>query len=143
MVTTLRRQFTTFLAEHRTGILCLSEPAASSWAMPVRYVNRDLTVVCLLPRWSEIAFRLECSHMVTLIVPSSDNSNEHWLSCFGAARLGMMSEWHALWACPGITHAMTDLYEVIEIAPKRLDLFDQRLGWGHRTNLDCEQETTA
>src|SRR4051794_28638842 len=128
MVDRLRDQFVTFLGAHQIGVLSLSD-RGDAWAMPVRYTSRALTVACLLPRWAEISFRLESSPGVLLTVPSAA-AEHHWLGYQGSALVRTLAEWPALHPDAPTALSPDDLYQVLELAPRRLELIDERHGWG-------------
>ena len=81
-------------------------------------------------------FRLEGCAEVLLVVPSAGAGDRHWLACRGHARLGALADWPDLRPAAPVPLAADELFQVVEIVPTRLDLIDDREGWGRRENLD-------
>ncbi len=130
----LRHRLTTFLAAHEVGVLALGGEDAT-WAMPVTYRSQGLAVTCLVPRWAEIDIRLVANADALLVVPAVPGNAGHWLACRGTAQLCPSGTWPSLH--PTLpTLIQPTLYDVVELTLSRLDLVDERSGWGRRENLD-------
>mgnify|MGYP000489325127 CR=1 FL=1 len=58
MLDELRDHMAAYLAHHRVCILSTGD-VRGVWAMPVQYRSRGLEAECLVPRWTDVAYRLE------------------------------------------------------------------------------------
>ncbi|MBM4460102.1 MAG: pyridoxamine 5'-phosphate oxidase family protein [Chloroflexi bacterium] len=142
----LRAQMAAFLAGHDVGILS-TNGARGAWAMPVRYLSRDLEVECLLPRWADVAYHLEQDPHVLLVVQDCPSSTApplvrgsemglRWLQIQGIARPVAAPDWVGLlptWTSatpPGV------LYLAVRVTPRCIDLFDESRGWGARETVE-------
>lgn len=121
-------QFAQHLARFDVGVLYV--PGAS--LLPVRYRSQRLAVECLIPRWSDLAYALEEQPVATLITPAGDPVS--WLQYQGLARLSDTPDWDELLQDSRLPLPVG--YLRIAIQPKRLDLFDERRGWGFRETLE-------
>lgn len=120
------------LASRQVAVLSLAA-AGGPEAMPVRYRSQGLTVDCLVPRWSDLAYYLQGEAQVLLVVLTDPGHDGRWLRCRGTARPLAAPDWAAL--LPGIPDP-SDLYLAVRVQPSRLDLIDQARGWGARETLD-------
>lgn len=120
MIDKLRDQIIRELAAHSVGVLTLATPAGPL-AMPVRYQPRGLEVDCLLPRWSDVAYHLEQPGPVMLVVLVPPGDEQRWLRYEGVCQPPAGTD---------------DLYQAVTIRPVRIDLIDQRKGWGARETLE-------
>lgn len=123
----LRQHITEFLAAHSVGLLC-GTGLQGAWALPVRYQNDRLKVVCWLPRWADALYYLEQDpHVLLLVVDSplpEGSKGLCWLHYDGLAEMA-------------VTEAGVDeLYQTVHLTPRRIELFDERKGWGVRETLD-------
>jgi len=136
-----------FLAGHQVGILSATG-SEGVWVMPVRcrlLPGRDLAVACLLPAWADAAYFLEQAPHVLLVIndpPQSPLPGETaggalcWLQIRGRADPVAAPDW-TLWPARGTSTVPPDaLYRVVRVTPARLDLFDERWGWGVRETLE-------
>ncbi|MFQ5858012.1 MAG: hypothetical protein ACE5LU_20605 [Anaerolineae bacterium] len=122
------------------------------WAIPVRYRSRGLEVECLVPRWADVAYHLEqdpgacperCpepvegpSRRVLLVVQACYAAGLRWLQVQGIARPVVAPDWRGL--LPGWSSAVPpdDVYLVVHVTPRRIDLFDESLDRGMRETLE-------
>jgi hypothetical protein len=122
-------QFAQHLARFDVGVLYVAGAAP----LPVRYRSQHLAVECLLPRWSDLAYALEERPIATLIIPGAGDA-VCWLQYQGRARVGDVLGWDEFLRDDRLQ--LTTGYLRIVIQPKRLDLFDERRGWGARETLE-------
>lgn len=121
MLDRLRDQIAQELAAQSVGVLTLATPEGPL-AMPVRCQAQRLQVECVLPRWSDLAYHLEQSSRVLLVLLLPSEGEPRWLRYEGIGR-----------PIP----AKTGLYQAVQIDPIRIDLIDPRQGWGARETLEC------
>ena len=69
-----------------------------------------------------------------LIVPAADP--RRWLRYRGAPRPADQSAWVGPWPDHLTLRQADERWLVVALAPQRLDLFDERRGWGARETLD-------
>ncbi len=130
----LRHRLANFLATHEVGVLVLGG-ADAAWGMPVLYRSQGLAVACLVPRWAEVDVRLAADTGALLIVSATPGDNGRWLACRGTAHVLPPGAWPD--ASPSTTQTVpAALYDVVGLTLHRLDLVDERAGWGRRENLD-------
>ena len=124
----LRDRFTRYLSDHQMGILSTTG-GGNAWAMPIRYYSQGLSLTCLIPRWADIAYHLEQNPTVLVIIPTDESC---WLQYLATAQLADPQ------ALAEILPAMTldARYVVAYLTPQRLDLIDERRGWGSRETLE-------
>ena len=142
MIEELRDRIASYLAHHRVCVLSLIG-AQEVRAMPVQYRGRGLEVECLIPRWADVAYYLEQSPQVLLVIQGCYIAGLHWLQYRGVARPVAAPDW-AAWlphwssaAPPG------ELYLVVRVTPERIVLFDESKGWGMRETLDLGKVAAA
>ena len=135
MLDKLRDRIAAYLSAHRVCILSTIGPEGAR-AMPARYRSVGLEIDCLLPRWADVVYHLEQDPRVALAVQDDSVSPLRWLCCLGAARLVEQPDWDAL--LPAGAHIPTpdELYLVVRVTPRRIDLLDETRGWGARETLD-------
>jgi hypothetical protein len=137
MLDKIRDRMAFHLSQHQVGLLSVNGEQGA-WSMPVRYrLGENLTVECLLPRWADGTYYLEQDSRVVLIVPLNRSLEVCWLRVQGEARPVAHPNWEE-WFPPeegeGVPPA--SLYEVVRVTPRRLNLFDERRGWGARETLE-------
>ncbi len=104
--------------------------------MPVYYRSVGLEIACLLPRWADVAYHLEQDPRVALVVQDDSVPPLRWLRCLGTAQPVEQPDWDTL--LPAGTHTLTpdELYLVVRVTPRRVDLLDETRGWGARETLE-------
>lgn len=129
MLDKLRDQLTAFLSQHQTGVLsALTASPVGAWAVPVLYRASGLQVECLVPRWSEVAFYLEENSRVVLTVAGDGPGQpRRWLTYQGSARPLETTT---------LEPQLDRQYRAVLLQPERLDLVDERRGWGARETLE-------
>lgn len=135
MLDKLRAQMAAFLAAHDVAILTTAG-AGGAWAMPVRYRSCGLEVECLLPRWADVAYFIEQDPCVLLVIEDAAAPAPRWLQIEGVAVTVADPDWVAWlpdWTSPA---PPTELYLLLCISPRRIELFDEGLGWGARETVE-------
>jgi hypothetical protein len=113
------------------------------WSMPVWYrpasgpsAGQDLQVDCLVPRWADVAHQLSQRAKVLFIVQAPSGSGLRWAQIRGTASPVETPNWARLlprWVS-GVQP--DELYLVVRVAPSRIDLIDEDLGWGVQETLE-------
>lgn len=121
----LRDRIKNFLDQHRLGVL---SPAGGmgTWAVPIQRRRPGLELVCLLPRWSDALFQLEQDPQVEIVILDVADGPLRWLHIRGTADL----------IAPGEPDFCAEPDAAVLVIPRRVDLFDERLGWGARETLE-------
>lgn len=130
----LRDLIASELARRCVGVLSVCGEFGPQ-AMPVSYRLDGLDVVCILPRWSELAYLLEESAPVMLIVQADPENNQRWVRYQGVSAPVPHPRWAEL--LPG-EKAPGEKHTVVRLRATRIDLIDQTAGWGARETLDLE-----
>jgi hypothetical protein len=132
----LRERIITFLSQNRVGVLSATG-SGGIWTIPVRYRNQGLAVECLVPRWADVSYHLEQNSQVALvIVVANKDHNLCWLHYQGLARVTITSHWTGLLPSQIPPALASDLYHLVSLTPQRLDLIDEKRGWGIRDTLE-------
>jgi len=135
MLDQLRAQMAAFLAAHDVCILSTSG-AGGAWAMPVRYRSRGLQVDCLIPRWADVAYFAERDPNVLLLIEDAEAPATRWLQIEGAASAAPdpdWAQWLPSWPSPALP---AELYLLLRVMPRRIELFDEACGWGARETVE-------
>ncbi len=135
MLDKLRDRMAAYLSQHRVCVISAAGPDGAR-AIPARYRNAGLEVDCLLPRWADVAYYLEQDGRVALVVQDTGAQGLRWLRCLGAAHLVEQPDWDALLPKGAHTPAPDELYLVVRVTPRRIDLLDESRGWGARETLE-------
>lgn len=111
--------------------------------MPVRYRpasgslgGRGLELDCLVPRWTDVAHHLSETAKVLLIVQAPSGAGLRWAQIRGTARPLEAPDWAGLLPHWASTVQPDALYLVVRVAPSRIDLIDEELGWGMQETLE-------
>lgn len=135
MFDALRDHIQTFLAGHQQCVMTARD-GDSTATLLARYHADGLCVDCLLPLWAEITYCLEHNPQVTLVIPPGDGDAESWMQVQGRAEALAAPEWHTLLPMQPAGMAPADLFRVVRVRPRRIDLIDERRGWGARETLE-------
>ncbi len=134
-----------YLRHHHVGVLSVNGPQGA-WAMPVRYrplgggdSRSTLTVEFLLPRWADGAYYLEQNPHVMLVIRDDRASALRWLQMQGRAQPVRRPDWRR-WSLPRCSVPPESLYQVVRVAPWRIDLVDEGKGWGARETLEFAKQ---
>lgn len=119
MLDELRDRIASFLSQNRVCVVA-TRGSIGAWAMPARYESKGLELCCYLPRWSDAIFHIEQEPQIIAVVMSCATAPLWWLQYCGIARITDMD----------------DRYVLIHVEPRRIDLLDERQGWGARETLD-------
>ena len=137
-----RKRIALFLAHHRTGVISATA-AQAMWSMPVWYRlipgpsgDRALEVDCLVPRWADVAHHLSENAGVLLVVQASSTAGLRWAQIQGTARPVEAPDWARLLPRWVSTVEPDALYLVVRVAPSRIDLIEEALGWGMLETLE-------
>ncbi|MBI4322582.1 MAG: hypothetical protein HY675_29170 [Chloroflexi bacterium] len=139
MLNPARDRMMAYLTAHGIGVLSVSG-GQEAWATPVRYRAEGLDVNCLVPRWADVAYHLEQNSGVLLVILHAALAGPQrplcWLEYRGTARPIARPNWAGLLP-DGTSEALAeDLYLVVNVSPKRIDLLDESRGWGVRETLE-------
>jgi hypothetical protein len=137
-----KRQIASFLAHQRAGVMTATAAQGVGsmpvWYRPTSEVSGDpgLEVDCLVPRWSDVAHYLSQNARVLLIVQAPSGAGLRWAQIRGTASPVEAPDWARL-----LPHWVSgvqpdDLYLVVRVAPSRIDLIDEDLGWGVQETLE-------
>jgi hypothetical protein len=113
------------------------------WSMPVQYRpvsgpsgGLALEVDCLVPRWTNLAQNFSEKAKVLLIVQAPSGGGLRWAQIRGTATRVETPDW-ARFSPRWVSAVQPDqLYLVIRVAPSRIDLIDEDLGWGIQETLE-------
>ncbi|MBI2908262.1 MAG: hypothetical protein HYX92_11495 [Chloroflexi bacterium] len=140
MLNVVRERMRAHLLAHAVGVLSISG-GQGSWATAVRYRVAGLELDCLVPRWADVAYHLEKNPSVMVVVLASALPNSRkplcWLEYRGTARPVRAPDWSGLLPNGANESLAGELYLVVRVSPKRLDLVDESRGWGARETLDA------
>ncbi len=134
MVDQLRDRMTGYLATHTVGVLSAGRRNGVE-ASVVRYHNHGLQVECLVPRWAGAAYYLQKQSRMVLIIPT-ENESTCWMQYVGVAGVAAEGSWTHFAEALTSPYTLQDRYLLVEITPRRIDLIDQRHGWGARETLE-------
>jgi hypothetical protein len=98
--------------------------------------GRRLAVDCLVPRWADVAQSLSEKAGVLFIVQASSGAGLRWAQLRGTATPVEAPDWAALLPRWVSTVQPDQLYLVVRVAPSRIDLIDEDLGWGVQETLE-------
>ena len=110
----------------------------ANYALPVRFRVRGPIVECRVPTWSGVSDLLEKTGEVTLVVVQSYKVNLRWLFLRGPGSIIKNPDWDGL-DLSQHDHSRVDpedLYQLLRIEAKRMELFDEKQGWGFRETAD-------
>jgi hypothetical protein len=124
----LRDRFTHYLSSHQLGIISTTG-GGNAWAMPIRYYSQDLNLICLIPRWADVVYHLEQDPTVLVIIPTDETC---WLQYLATAQLADPQALAEILP----TTALDSRYVAAHLTPRRIDLIDERRGWGSRETLE-------
>jgi hypothetical protein len=137
-----RERMAAFLANQRTAVMS-AIAGQDVWSMPVWYRpalgctgGQGLEVDCLVPRWADAVPRLSQNAEVLLIVQAPSGVGLRWVRIRGTASPVETPKW--AWLLPRwVSTVQPDaLYLVVRVAPSRIDLIDEDVGWGVQETLE-------
>jgi hypothetical protein len=137
-----RERVAAFLSQQRSGVIS-AFAAQGMWSMPVRYRptsaplgSRGLELDCLVPRWADVAHHLSEMAKILLIVQAPSATGLRWAQIRGTASPVEAPDWARLLPRWASTVQPDALYLVVRLAPSRIDLIDEELGWGVQETLE-------
>jgi len=116
----LRDRVITFLSRYQVCVIT-TYGSGGAWALAAQYENDGLLLNCRLPRWCDAIYNLEQDPRTIVIVVDEQSTPFRWLEYRGIAHMVDSSDHR---------------YISVQITPERVDLIDERLGWGARESLD-------
>jgi len=135
-------RFATLLACNRICTIATSTSLGTG-VIPARYRARPegsrgsrLRLDCLVPRWSDMAYYLEQSPDVILIIQLSRGIGLSWLQVQGSSKNIHNPDWSRLLPDWARTSQPDFHYLVVRVNPCRIDLIDEDLGWGVQETLE-------
>jgi hypothetical protein len=108
----------------------------AGYSLPVRFRVCGAVVECGVPTWSGVSDLLEKSEEVTLVALKNSESNLRWIFLRGAGSVIKNHDWEGLVPSERSLVEPGDLYQLLRIYPKRMELFDEERGWGFRETVD-------
>jgi hypothetical protein len=106
------------------------------YALPVRFRVCGQVVECSVPTWSGVGELLETVEEVTLVAINNSEANLSWVFLRGTAGIIKNQDWEGLVPPERSLVDPGDLYQLLRIYPKRMELFDEQQGWGYRETAD-------
>lgn len=106
------------------------------YSLLVRFRVRGLIVECSVPTWSGLSDLLENIEEVTLVVIKNSDTDLCWVFVRGTGRIIENQEWEDLVPSEHGLVEPEDIYYLLSIEPKRIELFDEQRGWGFRETAD-------
>jgi hypothetical protein len=108
----------------------------AGYALPVRFRVRGSIVECGVPTWSGVSDLLEKKEEVTLVVVKNLDTKLRWLFLRGDGSVIKNRDWEGLVPSKHCLVDPGDLYQLLRIEPKRIELFNEQRGWGYRETAD-------
>lgn len=106
------------------------------YALPVGFRVRGSVVECRVPTWSGVGDLLIGQQDVTLVAVSENGPHLHWLFIRGSATVVPEPDWTGM-DLPGVDRSSPDdLYQLLRVAPRRIEEIDEARGWGSRETVD-------
>jgi hypothetical protein len=138
-----RDRVASFLAHQRTGVISAATTEGIC-SVPVWYRpatggsggRRGLQVDCLVPRWTDLAHALSERAKILLIVRAPSGAGLRWAQVRGTASPVEAPDWARLLPRWASSVQPDRLYLVVRVAPRRIDLIDEELGWGVQETLE-------
>ena len=112
--------------------------SSHGYALPVRFRVRGAVVECRVPTWSGVGDLLEETGEVTLVAAEETGRDPclRWLFIRGSAAVVPHPDWQGLVPPRPQRLATDDLYQLVRVEPKRIELIDEQRGWGVRETID-------
>jgi hypothetical protein len=106
------------------------------YALPVRFRVRGRAVECQVPTWSGVGDLLEAPGEVTLVTLEESPAGPRWFFLRGLATVVPEPDWEGFAPVASGAVGLDDLYQLLRIEPKRIELVDEQRGWGSRETVD-------
>lgn len=120
MLDELRDRLITYLSRNRVCVIT-TNGSGGAWAVAAQYHNDGLLLNCRVPRWCDAVYHLELDPRTVVIVVDEHPAQLRWLEYRGTAH---------------IVDTPDQRHVAVSITPERVDLIDERHGWGARESLD-------
>ncbi len=108
----------------------------ADYALPVRFRVRGTIVECQVPTWSGVSDLIEKKKEVTLVAVQFFETNLCWLFLRGEGSIIKNPDWEGFVPLQSSWVEPDDLYLLLRIVPKRIEIFDEQRGWGFRETTD-------
>lgn len=108
----------------------------AGYSLPVRFRVSGYIVECAVPTWSSVSDLLEKTEVVTLVAAQNSGTNLRWIFLWGIGSVINNQDWKGLVPSERSLVDPGDLYQLLRITPKRMELFDEQKGWGFRETAD-------
>ncbi|HYF92484.1 MAG TPA: hypothetical protein VD969_09550 [Symbiobacteriaceae bacterium] len=105
-------------------------------ALPVPFRVRAGAVECRVPSWFGVDDLLADVGEVTLVAVDEKGPSLRWLFIRGPASMVVNPDWGGLQLPELGSVGPNDLYQVLRVVPKRIELIDEQRGWGFRKTID-------
>lgn len=122
MIDELRDRLITYLSRNRVCVIT-TNGSGGAWAVAAQYENDGLELNCRLPRWCDAIYNLELDPRTIVIIVDEQPDQIRWMEYRGIAH---------------IVDSLDQRYIAVRITPERVDLIDERSGWGARESLDVQ-----
>ena len=107
--------------------------SAGRYALPVRFRVRGAFVECQIPTWSGVG---DLPGEAALVIIEEAAPALRWLFIRGPATVVAEPDWAELHPPDSGRIALDELYQLLRITPKRMELIDEQRGWGCRETAD-------
>ena len=108
----------------------------NGYSLLVRFRVCGEIVECSVSSWSGLRDFPEKVEEVTLVVIKNSEDNLSWIFLRGTGSIIENQGWGALFPSEHALVDPKDLYHILRIEPKRMELFDEKRGWGFRETVD-------
>lgn len=106
------------------------------YALPVHFRICRSNVECSVPSWCGISDLPEKIEEVMLIFIKNLKTDLSWTFLRGTGKIIKNQDWEGLLPSEHSLVDPEDLYHLLCIEPKRIELFDEARGWGFRETTD-------
>ena len=106
------------------------------YALPVPFRIRAKAVECRVPTWCGVEDLLPEMGEVTLVAAGETGPSLRWLFIRGPGSVVRDPDWEGLQLPAQGSVSPDDLYQVLRVVPKRIELIDEERGWGFRETID-------
>ncbi len=107
-----------------------------NYALPVRFRIHGSQIECRVPTWSGVVDLLEKAGDVTLVAVQDINGKLKWIFLRGSGSLVEKPSWEDFVHSKFGRIDPEDMFQIVSIQPKRMELYDEGRGWGFRETTD-------
>ena len=108
----------------------------NGYSLLVRFRVCGGVVECSVPTWNGLSDLPEKIEAVTLVVINNSETDLSWVFVRGTGRIVENQSWETLIPSEHGLVDPEDLYHLLRIEPTRMELFDEKRGWGFRETAD-------